>query len=300
MIAVLPDGSKRRFDDLMTHTKAIVNDSCRIRAFDAFFGVLQECFRDFGDVPPKQEVLDIYGRIIINSFNIMNTDFQSVGVGLYLEASALDHSCRPNVAPVFDGKRIVVRCIKEEGLRAFSDAKISYCCILHPRERRRKDLREQYYFECRCEECEDEDSPLEAKKEGCLRCRSCSRGVPMNRSAIREAEVTCESCRSVVPADQVHQYWTTRDAVVDAILINDCKHPEPMEQSGDLVMRMEGLFHPADTMYIDLLEHCYEEALEKVCARMDVVKIPTIHGTRFHFFKRKTGIAPWNSGARSW
>lgn len=45
-VAVLPDGSRRRFDDLMSHAKEIVRDSCRIRAFEAFFGVLMDCFKE--------------------------------------------------------------------------------------------------------------------------------------------------------------------------------------------------------------------------------------------------------------
>ena len=98
-IARLPDGSCRRFDDLMTHCKEIIRDTCRIKAFGAFFSVLQTIFRD--NIPPKSEVLEIYGRIIINSFNIMNDNYQSIGVGLYLPATVFDHSCDPNAAVTF-------------------------------------------------------------------------------------------------------------------------------------------------------------------------------------------------------
>ena len=34
------------------------------------------------------------------------------GIGLYLGASVLDHSCQPNAAVVFQGKEIIVRCIQ--------------------------------------------------------------------------------------------------------------------------------------------------------------------------------------------
>ena len=76
---VLPDGQQRYFDDLLTHQKEIVRDSSRIEAFQNFYLVLKDCLDKF--LPPKSEVLDIYGRILINSFNLMNDKFQSVGVG---------------------------------------------------------------------------------------------------------------------------------------------------------------------------------------------------------------------------
>ena len=91
-------------------------------------------------MPTKQEFLDLFGKVAINSFNIMNLDQKSIGVGknscatwfkcfiyyvflkprgyvtgLYLEASVLDHSCRPNAQPIFDGKTLVVRCVSPKG-----------------------------------------------------------------------------------------------------------------------------------------------------------------------------------------
>ncbi len=313
IIAVLPDGSKRRFDDLISHTKDIVNDSCRIRAFDAFFGVLRDCFRDLGDVPPKPEVLDIYGRVMVNSFNIMNPEFQSVGIGLYLEASALDHSCRPNATVAFQGKRIAVRCILE-GVDRFSDVRISYCNTLNLRERRRKDLREQYYFECRCEECEDKDSATEAKKAACLKCPSCSRGVPVSE-ADREVTVRCEHCQAVVPDDRVRRYWSVRDEVVEALFSDSNRHPEPSEQCGEFIGEMEGLFHPAERNYLDVLENCYEEALREVCGQggkefffskphwyitAHPVQLLSCLMNFFLPMNRKIGSAPLISDASSW
>ena len=64
-IATLPDGSKRCFEDLMSHHREIIRDSGRIEAFGSFFSVLQDCFGD--SLPPKPEVLEIYGRISTRS-----------------------------------------------------------------------------------------------------------------------------------------------------------------------------------------------------------------------------------------
>ena len=42
----------------------------------------------------------------------MNVENLPVGVGLYLEGSVFDHSCKPNATVVFAGKRIIVRTIR--------------------------------------------------------------------------------------------------------------------------------------------------------------------------------------------
>ena len=61
---------------------------------------------------------EIYGRILINSFNIMSADNLPVGVGLYLEGSVFDHSCRPNATVVFEGKTLIVRTIRSGTVNA--------------------------------------------------------------------------------------------------------------------------------------------------------------------------------------
>lgn len=146
-----PGGVKRRFDDLVSHRKEIVRDSSRIEAFQAFFEVVKDCFGEF--TPPKDEMLEIYGRILINSFNIMNVENLPIGIGLYLEGSVFDHSCEPNATVVFDGKKLIVRAIKE--LSEDETIYISYTSLHHPTAKRRAALREQYYFECGCSRCCD-------------------------------------------------------------------------------------------------------------------------------------------------
>ena len=42
-------------------------------------------------------------RVLINSFNLMDEDYLPIGIGLYLQASVLDHSCWPNATVVFSG-----------------------------------------------------------------------------------------------------------------------------------------------------------------------------------------------------
>lgn len=45
----------------------------------------------------------------INSFNICDEELKSLGTGIYLGASILDHSCNPNVVAIFKGALLNIR-----------------------------------------------------------------------------------------------------------------------------------------------------------------------------------------------
>ena len=124
--ATLPNGSRRYWEDLESHAKEVVRDPQRLEAFMAYYGVLQDCLGD--QLPMKTEVLDIFGKVVINSFNIMNEDYQSVGIGLYLSASIIDHSCNPNATTTFQGHNLILRTIRD--VADFADIRISYTHLL--------------------------------------------------------------------------------------------------------------------------------------------------------------------------
>ena len=83
---------------------------------------LQVWFKD--QVPSQTEMLDIFGKLVINQFGISNESIEFVGIALYLLSSVLDHSCAPNVQQIFKGKEMIVRAI--ENVDDFSDLRISY------------------------------------------------------------------------------------------------------------------------------------------------------------------------------
>ena len=261
-VAKLPDGSCRRFDDLQSHTREIVKDSCRIKAFVCFFGVLQELFRD--NIPPKSEVLDIYGRVLINSFNIMNEEYHSIGIGLYLQASALDHSCDPNAAVVFDGRFIAVRCIEDSPNLSFKNMRISYVSTLMETEKRKKELREQYYFECDCPACDDE-MDIERLKKSCMKCPACESAIcpDVDKCDIAQNDIVCKHCNLPVETQHVQRYFSVRKDIQEIVYENVNKHPEPEEQCVDFFEEAKMVLHPFNKTYLWLLESCLVRYLDK-------------------------------------
>ncbi|XP_072804729.1 histone-lysine N-methyltransferase SMYD3 isoform X2 [Vicugna pacos] len=93
--------------------------------------------------------------VICNSFTICNAEMQEVGVGLYPSMSLLNHSCDPNCSIVFNGPHLLLRAVRD--IEAGEELTICYLDMLMTSEERRKQLRDQYCFECDCFRCQTQD-----------------------------------------------------------------------------------------------------------------------------------------------
>uniref|UniRef100_A0A7J8BAS5 [histone H3]-lysine(4) N-trimethyltransferase n=1 Tax=Rousettus aegyptiacus TaxID=9407 RepID=A0A7J8BAS5_ROUAE len=80
---------------------------------------------------------------------------QEVGVGLYPSVSLLNHSCDPNCSIVFNGPHLLLRAVRD--IEAGEELTICYLDVLMTSEERRKQLRDQYCFECDCSRCQTRD-----------------------------------------------------------------------------------------------------------------------------------------------
>jgi len=67
--------------------------------------------RVLGDEAPKfDQFLQLYGKVIINDFELSQRENRkSIGMGVYLAPSILDHSCQPNAWVEFEGNKLVLR-----------------------------------------------------------------------------------------------------------------------------------------------------------------------------------------------
>ncbi len=100
--------------DLCDHYNEIIKDSIRMNkchsSLDEIRSVMGEEFlREF----TVKDLISIFGKLVINSLSISNDDMSmSLGSGLYLGISSIDHSCYPNCAVVFDGVLASVQVIR--------------------------------------------------------------------------------------------------------------------------------------------------------------------------------------------
>lgn len=151
----------RKFKDLMSHYSDIKNDAKRLEHFTMLYGVLLELLGE-ALIPNVAELMGIYGRICTNSFNILDINMNTIGVGIYLGASVMDHSCKPNAVAVFEGTTIMIRTLMDLPSLDWSQIRISYVDLLSSNKERREELHGSYYFWCDCERCRQVDTIAQA------------------------------------------------------------------------------------------------------------------------------------------
>lgn len=123
------------------------------------------------DAPDPNYFLECYGRMAINSFNILDDNDDVVGSACYLGPSIMNHSCKPNACVRFENqKHIVVRALEDMECRDFSQIYISYIDIMEHTKRRQDHLMKNYYFLCQCQRCLNREFE---RSLSCIQCAIC-------------------------------------------------------------------------------------------------------------------------------
>ncbi|KAH7980881.1 hypothetical protein HPB49_019782 [Dermacentor silvarum] len=139
----------------MSDVEAIKNDQSRyLKEFKRLWETTK-VFLDDKYLPEPEVGLEIYGKMIINSYCICNDEHSPVGTGLYIGPSILDHSCSPNAHAVYEGHKLQLRAAQDIKCSNFDGIRVSYIDVMAPKNVRQQELKSQYYFECSCTKCSD-------------------------------------------------------------------------------------------------------------------------------------------------
>ncbi|XP_047525760.1 histone-lysine N-methyltransferase SMYD3 [Pieris napi] len=144
--------SFRMWKDLMSHYSDLKKDKKRMEHFTSLCGVLYDFLNDIS-LPNTVDLMGLYGRMVINSFTILDNDLNSIGSAVYIAASIIDHSCNPNAVATFDGRKIIVRALVDMPKFDWKKIRISYIELMKTPFDRQKELLQSYYFVCQCEKC---------------------------------------------------------------------------------------------------------------------------------------------------
>ena len=120
-------------------------------------------------VRSARKLLDLCAQLKNNQFAICD-DIQdsTVGSALYLNASLINHSCRPNSFPTFDGITMHVKCLTK--ISKDQEICIAYIDTKNTTDERQKSLFRVYKFKCTCQCCQDKslDDEKLRNKDGTL------------------------------------------------------------------------------------------------------------------------------------
>lgn len=245
----------RRFGNLMTHEDDIKKDKLRMEHFQLLVMVLPLLI-DEAAMPSNSELLQIFGKMCINSFNILDDDMNSIGVGMYLGTSIIDHSCRPNAAATFDGTTIRIQLLEDYqgGEIDFSKIFISYIDSMNSTDERKAQLRTQYYFECECQRCRDKE---ESELMNAGACPNVDCDEPL--SILDREVIKCPRCNTDIKESARESFREITDFTV--IKLAEMKAVAYMDVCQLCLKKQENILHYYNVLYLKTLDQAFESAI---------------------------------------
>ncbi|XP_043795261.1 histone-lysine N-methyltransferase SMYD3 isoform X1 [Apis laboriosa] len=238
----------RKFKDLMSHYSDIKKDEKKMEHFVCVCGVLYEFLGDMS-IPNSAELMGIYGRIYINSFNISDLDMNNIGAGIYLGPSILDHSCKPNAVATFEGTTIIIRTTEDLPYLDLSQIRISYIDVIKTTKDRREELQSSYYFWCKCKKCEESEPMVEAAACPNKFCTyPCSLDADM-----------CENCNTKFPENFKETFYEISD--LTAYHLQNMKNIAYLDVSTMCLKKQEGVLHPLNIQHVQTLQSAFDSSL---------------------------------------
>ena len=90
-------------------------------------------------------------KLVTNAMALTSALYTPIGLTLVLSASLLNHSCNPNSAIVYDGRKVSLHV--SEKLEPDTELTISYINTTLSSKTRMSELWDRYHFTCRCSQC---------------------------------------------------------------------------------------------------------------------------------------------------
>ncbi|XP_026276432.1 histone-lysine N-methyltransferase SMYD3 isoform X2 [Frankliniella occidentalis] len=248
----------RMFKDLMSHYSDIKKDSKRMEHFTSLCAVLMEYIGE-SSLPNSAELLGIYGRMVVNGFNILDPEMVSIGTGLYIGVSIIDHSCDPTSVAVFTGTTIHIRALQSMPQMDWSKVFITYVDLLNSARERQEDLQATYYFLCQCTRCLDRNE-LELQKSMLCPNNKCGASVPIFQTETYGK--LCSKCNEHIKPARINEYLDIIDFTqhhlqsmkdVDIAYLDVCKV---------CLKKQDGLVHPMNLQRIKALDTAFESAID--------------------------------------
>ncbi|XP_063709735.1 histone-lysine N-methyltransferase SMYD3-like [Culicoides brevitarsis] len=250
------DNGYRKFRDLMSHYQEIKIDERRLEHLEAISVVLKTLIHPLL-VPNENELMTIYGRLCTNGFNILDPEMNTIGTGIYLGVSIVDHSCKPNAVATFNGTQLRLHLTEELQNLQWQQVSISYIDLVNTREDRRKELKERYYFLCTCTRCVDVQEEEKMLAAACPNAK-CGNGIT-NVAKMTENE-KCEKCGEeiVVPAYK-EKYEEVTEFTKEKLL--EMKNVAYLDVLQLLLKRQENVLHDFNIWHIKTLDAAFESAI---------------------------------------
>ena len=107
-------------------------------------------------------ILHVFCILEVNAFGISDKTLLRAGTGVYAPTNLFNHSCRPNCVAVFRGRTQFLVPIRD--IEQGEELTISYTDTgVEDVSTRKLVLNQEYFFECICLRCEDEEKSYDPR-----------------------------------------------------------------------------------------------------------------------------------------
>ncbi|KAJ6634633.1 Histone-lysine N-methyltransferase SMYD3 [Pseudolycoriella hygida] len=247
------DTRYRQFKDLMTHYDELKNDEKRLEHIESLSSVLQQLLGN-ELLPNPTEFIKIYGRMLVNAFNILDEEMNSIGTGIYLGVSIIDHSCTPNAVATFERTTIFIHVTEDLPNLEWSKIFISYVDLLSATEDRRSELQNNYFFFCDCSRCSNNaNDKVEANAAACPSCGKC-----VNVHDLQYGDA-CSNCKVQITQDQLDQYFEVVD--VTKMHLDKMKDFAYFDVCEFLLKLQRNVLYSMNVWHLKTLDYAFESAI---------------------------------------
>lgn len=248
---------RRTFASLMSHAQEIKTDEEREKIYNVTSFVLSE-YLEPNELPSSEIVLEIVGKIFINTITIID-ELAQVALGIYLGPSALNHSCQPNVAVVFNGPILSLRSL--EDIPSFNVSKlfINYIDLMNTTRKRRKLLQDQFYFWCECPACCDID------RDQLMHSIQCTNTLCTN-PIISTTGGICQACGATVTVEHINSAQKIMQNLEEKVdLISDQKkaNNDVFHELEIILEEASGYLHPVNLYLFKGYDEMFDRYIRK-------------------------------------
>ncbi len=131
------------------------------------------------------------------------------------------------------------------------------------RSERKAYFLENYFFDCQCEKCSDENRREEVYERDCVKCPNCGGGVAIWEKSQWDP-VKCNKCQTDMPPLLLSRYWFERAAFKDLAFFVSVLGAKRAVYS--LTKGVKSLFFPTEKKYLKILRKYFTTS--EVCAKI--------------------------------
>lgn len=246
-------GFERKWAHLMTHMDFITKNPQNVASCEILHEMTMQFLRNTYEIS-KEEFLYMFCKKNINSYGIFNNFGVMIGEAMDFKGSCYDHSCRPTIGISFHGIEMTFRSLELDlDLKDLTKAFVSYTELAQSKFKRKKELKEKYYFDCQCDRCLDpEDDTLVS-----IRCenKNCDEPIVFFEDKLPE-DTMCTKCGTKIPKESLERGLTCVSLIVECINQNN------VSESGlELYNTCSLSLHPLNVYLADLGTSYLQECL---------------------------------------